>query len=412
MATFNQSYDLLVSVDVGYNASKVYVNGITFEIPSDIVDITGNDTYIGGIRKPGYIASTYVEGAKHLIGEQARMLMSEPEYKDRMGHMETVLNSYDKFTTQDSESHLLTTIAVALIKYSEYTKENHIQPEFDVTTPVTKDSQWKIWVILGFPHDKYESIFKAIRKSIVGRHAFTVERDIDTYDLDFELLPSRVFPYSQALAVFMGLISNDNGEILDDSPYLEKLPCVVVDGGQKTMGIYKITSNNQIEMAESNTKFAMNNVFERVVERIHKEYGRTDISVSNINDILKQGGNLVYIKSGSDQTDSVDINEIEKEEKEKVCNELIDYLNEKFSQFLDIKSFEIAGGTGSAFFPQIKEYIDTHKAHLKDTTELVQYKYLGKQIEPQYAIAVGLYKVLRHIVNLKSQKNGNEGANK
>ena len=107
MARVDQNYDICMSVDAGFNESKVTVNGLTFRIPSNILDITGKDQYIGNIRKPGYIGTSYVEGAKHLIGEQARMLLSEPEYKKLFAAKKEMMNSLDKFNTTDSEIHLM-----------------------------------------------------------------------------------------------------------------------------------------------------------------------------------------------------------------------------------------------------------------------------------------------------------------
>ena len=54
MAKIQQNYDIVISVDAGYNGSKVTVNGVCFEIPSDIVEITGKSNY-GDIRKDGFI---------------------------------------------------------------------------------------------------------------------------------------------------------------------------------------------------------------------------------------------------------------------------------------------------------------------------------------------------------------------
>lgn len=93
--------------------------------------------------------------------------------------------------------------------------------------------------------------------------------------------------FSQALAAFMGLVTDDNGKIDYDSEYFKHLPTLVIDGGQKTVGIYVITATLQIELAESNTIFAMNNVYEKVVQTIKDDCGRNDIEIYNIAEILK-----------------------------------------------------------------------------------------------------------------------------
>lgn len=416
MATTTDNYDIVISLDIGYNKTKVTVNGLIFNVPSDIVDVTGKDNYIGNIKKAGYIASTYIHDTKHLIGEQARMLLGEYEYKQQQFDKVDIMNSYDRFSTQDAETHLMTCIGLALIKYTEFQKRQKcLCPNLDEPILVRKNEgneerkdDWKIFVILGYPHDVYRRIYNAVKPNICRRHTFSIETEDQIYNLDFEIDGGKVLSYSQALAAFMGMISSDDGEIEPSNEYLKKVPCIVIDGGQKTMGIYKISSNMQIGQDSSNTQFAMNNVYERVVEEIHEKYGRPDIEVYNIVGILENDhGIITAYDAEDDSTKEVDITEMVDKYEREVCSELIDYLNENFNRLVDYKAIFVAGGTGAAFYDQLEEYITTKRENI--TIYLADYEFLGKKIRPDQAISVGLYKIAKHLIRtmkLEAAKKG------
>lgn len=404
MGTLKQNYDLVISVDAGYDASKVTINGIIFDIPSDIVNITGKDEYIGNIRKENYIAVSYTPGLTHLVGEQARMLLSEEEYKLQQEPKKGILSSYEKFTTKESDIHLMTSIGMALVKYSEYTKKEKIKPEFNCTDVINADSLWKIFVIVGYPYDGYTDIFKSVKQSIVKRHQFVIETEKETYNLDFDIPSKHVMAYPQATAAYMGLISDDNGEIVDESEYLENLPSLLIDGGQKTMGEFKITKNFQIEAGESNKEYAMNNIYEKVVEKIKADYKRNDIETYNISEILKnEDGKITYI-GDDDVSEILDVTKIVEEKREEICAAYIEHLNNKFNKLLDIKQIAIAGGTGAAFYEDIKTYVEKNRPHLKGKVKLANYRFLGKPINPVHAVTVGLYKILKHSINVMREK--------
>lgn len=403
MGTTILDYDILISVDAGYNESKVTVNGLRFSVPANIVDITDRDKYIGDIRKEGFICSSYVNGFKHLVGEQAQMLLRESEYKRRQESKKDIMESYDKFTTQDSTTHLMTCIGMALIKYSEYTKEHHIKPEYDVRK---KNNQFNIYVILGYPHEVYQQVFKVVKPLITKEHNFTIETEYDIFDVNFEIKSSNIMTYSQALALYMGLISDDNGNVDYQSDYFKQLPCLVGDGGQKTFGEYKITSNLQIESAESNTEYAMNNIYERVVNEIRTKYKRMDIEIYNIQDLLEhENGILTYLDDTTDSTDYIDIKELVEKFRAEVCEEWIAHINEKFNRLLDLKQIVLGGGTGAAFYADVVDYINEHRQNLKGKVVLASYDFMGEKIEPKYAISVGLYKVLKQAVKVAKEED-------
>lgn len=83
-----------------------------------------------------------------------------------------------------------------------------------------------------------------------------------------------------------------------------------------------------------------------------------------------------------------------REEAKKLCDELIDYINTKYENLVDIRQILVTGGTGAAYYEHILEYVKGHRKHLETNIILTDYDFLGKKINPIYAIVVGMYKVL------------------
>ena len=200
---------------------------------------------------------------------------------------------------------------------------------------------------------------------------------------------------SQAVCALLGAASDDEGYEDENSKVLEKLPVLVIDGGYKTVGLFKLTTIKMVDEAESNSDLAMGTVHKRVADRLQHEYGRTNIhqfSIPAIIDDPHTNGEINYEKDGN--TATVNIANLLGEECDKVCDELIAYINQKYEGLLDIKQILITGGTGAAYYSRIMEYIQEHKSHLVNNVILTNYKFLGAQIDPVFAIAVGMYKTL------------------
>jgi len=171
----------------------------------------------------------------------------------------------------------------------------------------------------------------------------------------------------------------------------------VIDGGYKTVGLFMLTQAQKVSEAESNTEYAMGNVHKEVAKLLREDYGR-DIEPYQIPYILNEEGGkincLVTEADGTQTVETVDVQEMVLASEEALCEKLIAYLNEKFDKLLDIKQIIITGGTGSAYYNHISNYMKEKRKNLKDSVILTDYKFKGKAIDPVYAIALGMFKTL------------------
>ncbi len=405
MATYKQDYNLVIAVDPGFDSTKIVINGIMFSVPNCAVNITGKVNSILGARKSGFLLSHYIDGNEYLVGREARKLMLQQDARESRLKKKDVMDSYLMFTTQDFEINLFTIIGLALVKYSEYSKKKDIKPALDLQPGDSDDiinknrselKRFSMIIGITLPTDSVQEAWPSVKQKLLGAHKCDIETDSGFYGLSFTVEPGHVLVLPQATAALLGAACDDEGYEDDNSAILSKLPVLVIDGGYKTIGLVKLTTIKMTDQAESNTDFAMGNVHKRVAERIRNEYGRKDIYDFSIPSILEdQTGNseIVYVNEEGN-TDSINVMQLVREEAKKLCDELIDYINTKYENLVDIRQILVTGGTGAAYYEHILEYVKGHRKHLETNIILTDYDFLGKKINPIYAIVVGMYKVL------------------
>lgn len=412
MATNPKAIDgnIYIAIDPGYNATKVCVNGLLFSIPASIVDITGKlQNYITE-KAEGYILSRYVRGKDYLIGEHARALLMEPDVQEIMNQKSGMLESYEKFETEESQINILTAIGMALIKYEEACKRDNLLPEIDLSQPIDNNSSVTLYVGIALPNDAASKIWTSVHPRIVGHHQFEIETNTGVHNLDFTIYDENCGAGSQVEEAFMGYIMDDGGYALKERMDA-MLPALIIDGGYKTIADMKYMGIGMIVGAESNTEFAMGNIYKKVADELHEKYGRADIHAYNIGMLnrdelaeraaaedeiaeeLKKPVEINYIDG--DEVKSVDMRALIEAETDDTFNAYVEYLNEKYNKLLEIKSILVCGGTGKRYYERLCEYIDNHRQNLKGKVLLADYEFLGEKIQPVYAICIGMYKHLK-----------------
>lgn len=437
VATYYQNKDLLISVDPGYDATKVVINGVMLSVPNNILDITGQTKdflALGDSKAKGYLCSHYIDGKEYLVGTLARKSIMEKKVRDAELTKYQMMDSYERFKTQDFEVNLMTVIGYAIVEYAKKTMKNNWKPELTVmetsetvmvdgerkekkvyTIPSLKD--WRIIVGVALPNDVADlsspkCVWPDIRKFLIKKQEFCIDVNMETYRLNFEIVPGHAMPASQVICALLGAAADDDGAIDKDKDILKKLPVIVIDGGYKTVGLFMLTQAQKVSEAESNTAYAMGNVHKEVANILREDYGR-EIEPYQIPYILNEEDGkincLVTEGNGEQTVEEVDVQEIVYASEEALCEKLIEYLNKKFDNLLDVKQILITGGTGSAYYKHISKYMAEKRKNLKDSVILTNYKFKGKAIDPVFAIALGMFKTLNDQLT-KAYKKEAEGA--
>ena len=416
MATFIRSKNICITVDPGFDATEVVVNGQLFNIPNAILDITGKTREFlelgNGRRTKGYLVSHYISNKEYLVGELARKSLNEKAEREEFMAKHDMMDSKNRFETTDFEVNLMTCIGVAIVRYAKESVARHLKPEIDITNPNDVEG-CRFYIGVALPNDWVDDVGPTVKKYIIGEHEYTVDMEDGSYKLRFSVGNNNVFCTSQAVCALIGTAYNDAGKLIPGCSTLQNLPAIIIDGGYRTMGIFQLTTANRVSAAESNTDFAMGNVYKEVAEILKNKYGRRNIHDFMIPEIIASGGAVNYLthsKENEDETISstVDVNKIVAEVRENVCSELISYLDAKYDNFLETKQIIVTGGTGAAYYEQINEYLTKHRSHLAGHVILTDYEFLGSSIDPVYGVVVGLYKITKNLFTKMMEKVGLE----
>lgn len=408
--------DILIGLDVGYDATKVCINGVITKIPNNVLDVTGHSKEflsLGDQRTGGYICSYYVKDKEYIIGELARKSVNEKNAKAGELIKQQVNDSNQRFSTLDFEANVMTVIGVALIEYAKATMKNQWKPSYFIKEDnepgryiIPDLAKARIIVGVALPNDYVNAVWPDISRFLIKSHKFEITTQDGTFTLDFKIDPGHAMAESQVKCALLGTVSDDSGEMIEAMSLLNELPLLVVDGGYKTIGNFLLTKALQVSQAESNEDYAMGNVHKEVAKILQEKFGREDIEAFMIPSILENDNGKVIgkDKDNNNAVIEVDLRKIVKDIQKKMCEGLIEYLNSKFNELLDIKAILVTGGTGAAYYEPICSYVQKNRGYLENKVYLTDYKFYGKQIDPVYAIAVGMYKILRHQVNKSNAK--------
>ena len=389
-----------IAVDPGYSSIKVVIEGTIITIPSEVIENTGNEDKFLSEKKEGFASITEF-GKNYLVGNYARKLLLEENRQKQQDVNQSVLEDFDRFGTQYFEISMKAAIGIALVKYCEMSYKKN----YDQKVRVEELENCDIYLAIAVPHAVYELKNKGPVGLMKNRlyntpHEYVLELAEKTYELKYTIKNDCKYRFqSQVVAALLGTLVDEFDEEMDIIQQGDSdKPILVIDGGYRTVGIFKLSQIDSVEEAESNKDFAMALVDERVAE-IMKERGREDIKCYNIQEYYDTQEEITVLDDG--HTHTITINKEREEIAAEYCGIMIDYLREKSNNLLPIKQILITGGTGAAYYGTFLRYIDTHPdmAHLKGKVKLAQYKFYGQQATPMHTIVCGLYKQFKRYLD-------------
>lgn len=372
-----------ISIDPGYDGTKVTVNGDTFDIPKKTVKKIGNEYEAMGALE-GIYEITLPTG-KFLCGPNISVMLDDnKEFHERYDKGAEQSGNYSYFATQEFVANTLSALSIAFIKASS---EGLLDlDDIDASN---------IYLIVELPHEALESMSKTVTGSLVGEHDITFKTDIagagKEYHLSFTINENRLLIMSQVIACLIGYMTDENGREIDSLK--DAYPAVVIDGGYYTVGDSSISKTKAISGAKSNTNFGMKIIHERTAEAINKEC-QTKFKYYDMDNLFNEEGGKVIIprnisKSGNNEV--VDVNKILKKITQEVFDEYLAYLEEKYAYFTKTKLILFGGGTGKIYYELFCKVADKYP---NVEARLVTYQLNGKDITPREAISAGGYKTL------------------
>ncbi len=401
---------VFIAVDPGFDSIKIAINGFYLKFPKEVVDITGiDDARFLGKKNKSFLKVNYIEGKQHLVGEYAAIYLSEQGGKVPNGieESEKLHDTFETFKTVDKQILIMSAIGKGLINYAQHSKDHNviIVDRDDGTHDVKIVPMSKIYVGVALPHDAVDDSWKYIETWLKDQHKFSLETADGVYNFDLDTKRSMVG--SQVISALYGVLTDDYGALKEEeeSEMLSenRLPAIVIDGGYLTLGCAHFTSVKLVDDSDSNLTFAMKNIYENVAANIREKSGRNDVTSIMIKQIMRKNDKTINYVDEDGNGYTLDVAEIVKEETRVVCEKMVAELKKKYNNLVNIKSVIITGGTGIAYYEHIKALLAPCKWI---NVILTDYEFYGEKITPDYAIVIGMYKVLRETVSELNRQKG------
>jgi len=390
--------NVIIALDPGFDSLKVTTDGREmFKFNKEVAEITGKDFV--GMKDDSYIEVNYLPGKTHLVGACAARILNETSGSDNGTGIEeraNIADTFATFETKDKEILIMTGVALALIKQAESGEGaisfNDLDDENGMKVREVVTSSVNLYVGVALPHDAVEKEWGYINSWLKGHHEYSVINGGIKYVINIDI--NKTFPNSQVVLALIGAISDDKGRINMSKNCLttNDLPAIVIDGGYLTLGKTRFTTAQSVEDSESNTEYAMKNIYEKVAEIIRTNYNRPEFNSRRVRHAAEINRPIHYINEKG-EGESIDITELIKEQVRNVCSKMIDEFNVKYNNLQDIETILVTGGTGYIYYEEIKKLLK-NRSWIK--VILTDYDFMGEKISPEYAISVGLYKALYH----------------
>lgn len=379
-----QNKTLIVSVDPGYDAYKIIING-EFHFRTSSLTVQAGKSIGGVLGRKGDITiedrssaaiKTYLMGrSAHVAQRDASQSMAET--------MANAMNNEERFAAPAFQAGFRGALYSALYEYAE--SENNVG--FTVDDLFNKMRTWNIHLAIAVP-----SAYKVQAETNIRRFLEEAPKLRITYvsnsgsnvqmNADMAFDSSRTTFISQAIACYLGqyyttygtLVSADRREELND-----ELESIVLNCGYHTMGQVQIDASVHLRAPIDSVPyqdFSMELVDKRTLEKIEKEYGRKRLARAyrplDINDCIAQArekeshggssairksansGIFAYEKDNSQKLIAVPVQEYRKEVLDETAKELCDYIQSRF-QFPLVHSILLTGGTSTEFYPYIED---------------------------------------------------------
>lgn len=370
---------VFISVDCGFDKFKVAINEyFLLSFSSKMVDATdivsGTNAGIG----PN---NTYIEknGRIYEFGDSIDYALSLKSNLNKYKEYLETFRNIGRFHTEAFNISLL-----AAIGYSIYSHDLTVEPEKHILPNL---ADMDLYIGIALPHESLNE-WDGIKAFLNDKHSFKllIGSSLEPFKLDLNLTDAKFLCNSQVIASFLYQATDDDGNMnLDDN---NLLPCAVIDAGYKTLGCFEIAENLSINSAESNMDFAMLNIDNLVAEQVRSQ-GKSEFHYLQVQHHARGKGKDT-IRSGNEE---IDVKTIYENVLKSQATKFLSY-SERIFSLDDLSSLLVTGGTGIAYFPTIKAYMDQHHKGLQTILTDKPYK-SEEKINPMYAIVLGLHKQLQ-----------------
>lgn len=393
---------ILLSVDPGYDAFKIYVNGQPYTCKSITVESDnagGNLNVKGGAVVQLQDNST---GSYHnyVVGAGALRLISDGD--DTINYTQRMQLTYSdskRFSTESFRAAFYGAVLFALYEYS------HSENAVDFTeADMNRLGDWKFALIVTVPYayasEAHNNVARLLKEPVKAAVQLSKNFSVRLNSpLNFEM----VYFQPQVLASFRGKYFTDYGEGVDaaGSERLdETLPALIIDAGYHTCALVEINEMYMVREGRSDVEeesYAMEHFDELTARKLAELYG-TRISAEKlapalVNDYCS-GKRKLYAKKadGSIGNEVVDVSMVREEVLNSEKERLVDYLQRKY-RMDNYKGAYITGGTGKGILFDYLKGVLGNWQNIEFVESINGYAN-GEDVGSVYGVAGGAYNLL------------------
>lgn len=367
---------LYVALDPGFDSIKVVANGKAFKFPFAAEETDERKITDYGIRDD-FILYRDASGSTYRVGQYARELLFDNKDSAALDERMKEFYSEKRFISSEFLVGLRTAIALAI-----------------ANNGMTEDRALDIHLMVTLPHAIRQKYAASIIGNAAGEHHFSIRQGAGPENVyHFSIREDHIHTVSQTIAAILGETSDEQGNIDQEKFfYLSNGPTLVIDGGYYTTGLVVVSRGGSVDdtKTESDTLHAMRNVNEALAEALQDK--RPDLKHFVVEYLLQSGGKIKYLEDGTAKT--IDLYALRAEKAAMVCDSLIQHLNQKYNNLLDINYVLVTGGTGAVFFDQLKSFYVDSGVLEADHFLLANAELEGVSHSIEFAVAAGAYKGL------------------
>lgn len=385
---------LEIALDAGFSGNKIVVNGNIYDIPFSIQDITGEEDRYELRRKDDDFVRCEKNGHTYLIGRVAK------EYMLDSARSRARKTTMEAFSTM--ERYNMPLFKIALEAFLAYGLQRYAKDSRKTNHPFSaaKINEWSIDVGVALPHSHMDDLIPLVKGYLDEGIDISVMIGLDE-PVHYKFNANSTSFNSQVVCILINeTVTDDMNDVEGDNDIYAMLPALVIDGGYKTLGKFKLAADQSIVGDDSDTNFAMLNINEKVVAEINAV--RPGYSEYQIDEMCAKGEVVRYIDEATGKPAFLDVSEIKAKYLRETCSALIEELCAEYDDLLDFKCILIGGGTGDQYYPFFKEYCEKERPYLVDHIILAGSAPLfGNACGPVHAVVAGLYKDM--LMNLEDE---------
>lgn len=394
MAAKSVKKTLDVSLDPGFNGFKMVVEGLVLDVPFVVDDITSAKSDNLKLNDAAIYSEIMDESGnkrKYIAGESARTKLNKFNKNSRAEMVR--FYSIERFAMPIFEAGLKTIMAYGLYRF-----ENSEENKVGFTVDKLNQGEFELTVAVALPHSHEKELFdNYVKGYLVAPQKLVLSTNREEIAFDYTIPEGNIAHTSQARVAMFSVMIDEEGNYVEEYTDPHNLPALIVDGGYKTMGLFTLQDNYDIDEAESNEEFAMYNINEAIANAIKPLV--PGIESYTVEKCIEDGKNVIAYWDG-DTAKTFDINPLRENIYKEFQDKFWKYLLEKTNKFFGYSLVIIAGGTGKVY----SDYITEKLAPLSVIkTVVARAKLNGKEYDPVFAVAIGQYKLMKRIAKIKQE---------